>query len=170
MEMIADRINLNSRFNVNASRDIMFNGNRARIYENNNLNFNHGFNIKFNIVPNNFMNNDASSAQEILHLTNSAINCKRNLVLERALTIQNDDDILIGNGCSIKEEATTNDLLLWQGNTANNINFRVGTIGTTPEMVISDEAVNLLNHLDITHSTVSTSERVKLDNPVIVMD
>ena len=39
MEMTADRINLNSRFNVNASRDIMFNGNRARIYENNNLNF-----------------------------------------------------------------------------------------------------------------------------------
>ena len=32
-------------------------------------------------------------------------------------------------------------------------------------MSTSDANVNLLGHLDITHSTVSTSERVKMDNP-----
>ena len=32
-------------------------------------------------------------------------------------------------------------------------------------MSISDANVNLLGHLGITHSTVSTSERVKMDNP-----
>ena len=41
----------------------------------------------------------------------------------------------------------------------------VGTIGSTPEISISDSNVNLLGNLDITHSTVTTSERVKMDNP-----
>ena len=41
----------------------------------------------------------------------------------------------------------------------------VGTVGSTPEKSISEASVNLLGNLDITHTTVSTSERVKVDNP-----
>ena len=41
----------------------------------------------------------------------------------------------------------------------------VGTIGSTPEISIMEASVNLLGNLDVTHSTVTTSERVKMDNP-----
>ena len=51
------------------------------------------------------------------------------------------------------------------GDTDRAINFIVGTLGSTPELAISNGGVNMLGHLDITHSTVSTSERVKVDNP-----
>ena len=43
--------------------------------------------------------------------------------------------------------------------------FIVGTTGSTPEVSISDAKVNLLGHLDFTHSTETTSERVQIDNP-----
>ena len=51
------------------------------------------------------------------------------------------------------------------GDTDRAINLIVGAIGSTPEISISEASVNLLGNLDITHSTVSTSERVKMDNP-----
>ena len=38
-------------------------------------------------------------------------------------------------------------------------------MGSIPEISISDANVNLLGHLGIPHSTVSMSERVKIDNP-----
>ena len=41
----------------------------------------------------------------------------------------------------------------------------VGTVGSTPEISISEASVNLLGNLDITHSDVSGSQRVKIDNP-----
>ena len=41
----------------------------------------------------------------------------------------------------------------------------VGTVGSTPELSISEASVNLLGNLHITHSTVSTSEKIKFDNP-----
>ena len=49
------------------------------------------------------------------------------------------------------------------GDTDRSINMIVGTIGSTPEVSIREAPVNLLGNLDITHSTVSTSERVKMD-------
>ena len=51
------------------------------------------------------------------------------------------------------------------GNTDRNINMIVGTIGCTPEICLSDANVNLLGHLVITHSIVSTREIVRKDNP-----
>ena len=45
------------------------------------------------------------------------------------------------------------------------MNLTVGLEASTPEIKIANADVDLLGHLDITHSTVSTSERVKMDNP-----
>ena len=68
---------------------------------------------------------------------------------------------------SIKEtiNGSDYDLDIRNGDTDRAINLIVGTIGTTPEISISGSNVNLLGNLDITYSTVSTSERVKIDNP-----
>ena len=57
------------------------------------------------------------------------------------------------------------DLVLRNGDTDRAINLIIGGIGNTPEISVNEANVNLLGHLDITHSTVSTSERVKIDNP-----
>ena len=64
-------------------------------------------------------------------------------------------EVLNGSDC---------DLLVWNGDTDRSIIFRIGTIGSTPQVKLTNSNVNLLGHLDITHSTVSTSERIKIDN------
>ncbi len=57
------------------------------------------------------------------------------------------------------------DLDIRNGDTDRAINLIVGAIGSTPEISVSDANVNFLNHLDFTHSDVSGSQRVKIDNP-----
>ena len=68
---------------------------------------------------------------------------------------------------SIKEtlNGSDYDLILRNGDTDRATKLIVGTIGSTPEISIRDATVNLFGHLGKTHSTVSTSERVKIDNP-----
>ena len=57
------------------------------------------------------------------------------------------------------------DLVLRNGDTDRSISFIVRAIGSTPEITVNDANVNLLGHLDFTHSDVSGSQRVKIDNP-----
>ena len=56
-------------------------------------------------------------------------------------------------------------LFIRNGDALGDINLTVGLEASTPEIKITNANVNLVGHLDITHSTVSTSERVKMDNP-----
>ena len=56
-------------------------------------------------------------------------------------------------------------LFVRNGDALGDINLTVGLESSTPEIKLTDSNVNLLGHLDITHQTVSTSERVKIDNP-----
>ena len=56
------------------------------------------------------------------------------------------------------------DLDIRNGDSDRSINMIVGTIGSIPEISISDANVNLLGHLDITQSTGSTSDGFKTDS------
>ena len=56
-------------------------------------------------------------------------------------------------------------LLMWNGDTDRSIIFRVGAVGTTPELQIDDGKVNLLGNLEITHTDVAGSQRVLINNP-----
>ena len=56
-------------------------------------------------------------------------------------------------------------LVLRNGDTDRSISFLVGAIGSTPEITVNEAHVNLLGHLDFTHTDVSRSQRVKIDNP-----
>ena len=56
-------------------------------------------------------------------------------------------------------------LFVRNGDMTGSINLTVGLEATTPEIKITNDNINLLGHLGITHSTVTTSERVKTDNP-----
>ena len=57
------------------------------------------------------------------------------------------------------------DLLIWNGDTDRSLIFRVGAVGTTPELQIDDATVNLLGNLEITHQDVAGSQRVLINNP-----
>ena len=57
------------------------------------------------------------------------------------------------------------DLDIRNGDTDRAISLIVGAIGSTPEISVSEASVNLLGNLDITHSDVSGSNRVKFNNP-----
>ena len=76
-------------------------------------------------------------------------------------------DLLFQHSSAIYENLNGSDydLVLRNGDTDRAISFIVGAIGSTPEISISESNVNLLGNLDITHSDVSGSQRVKLDNP-----
>ena len=76
-------------------------------------------------------------------------------------------DLLFQHSSGIKEtlNGSDYDLDIINGDTDRAINLIVGVIGSTPEISVSEDNVNLLGHLDITHSTVSTSERARIDNP-----
>ena len=98
-------------------------------------------------------------------VNNQTFNSIGNITAEASLNVWG--DLLFQHSSGIKEtlNGSDYDLDIRNGDTDRAINLIAGTIGSTPEISISDANVNLLGNLDITHSTVSTSERVKMDNP-----
>ena len=75
-------------------------------------------------------------------------------------------ELLFQHSSGIKEtlNGSDYDLDIRNGDTDRAINLIVGSIGSTPQLKLTNSNANFLGHLDITHSTVSTSERVKMDN------
>ena len=99
-------------------------------------------------------------------VNNQTFNSIGNITAEASLNVWG--DLLFQHSSGIKEtlNGSDYDLDIRNGDTDRAINLIVGAIGSTREISVSDANVNLLGgHLDITHSTVSTSERVKMDNP-----
>ena len=97
-------------------------------------------------------------------LNNQTLNSIGNITAEANLNVWG--ELLFQHSSGIKEtlNGSDYDLDIRNGDTDRSINMIVGTIGSTPQVKLTDANVNLLGHLDITHSTVSTSERVKMDN------
>ena len=98
-------------------------------------------------------------------INNQTFNSIGNITAEANLNVWG--ELLFQHSSGIKEtlNGSDYDLDIRHGDTDRAINLIVGTIGSTPEISTSDVSVNLLGHLDRTHSTVTTSERVYMDNP-----
>ena len=98
-------------------------------------------------------------------INNQTFNSIGNMTAEANLSVWG--ELLFQHSSSIKEtiNGSDYDLDIRNRDTDRAINLIVGTIGSTPEISISEASVNLLGNLDITHSTVTTSERVKMNNP-----
>ena len=96
---------------------------------------------------------------------NQTLNSIGNITAEANLNIWG--ELLFQHSSGIKEtlNGSDYDLDIRNGDTDRAINLIVGAIGSTPKISVSEANINVLGHLDITHSTVSTSERVKMDNP-----
>ena len=68
---------------------------------------------------------------------------------------------------SIKEtlNGSDYDLDIRNGDTDRAINFIIGTIGSTPELQLTEGKVTLLGNVEITHTDVAGSQRVLINNP-----
>ena len=76
-------------------------------------------------------------------------------------------ELFFQHSSSIKEtlNGSDYDLDIRNGDTDRAINFIIGTIGSTPEIQLTEGKVNLLGNLEITHTDVSGSQRVLINNP-----
>ena len=186
---VVDVLNVNGG-NSNFSSTVRFNGattfnneiliwNNSKIYRradaNNSLNLITNDEINFSFQANRAT--DPTTATIALQLTdtngitlnravtnNLTFNSIGDITAEASLRVWG--EILFQHSSGIKEEldGTDYNLVLRNGDTDRSINMIVGTIGSTPEISVNEANVNLLGHLSVTHQTVSTSERVKIDN------
>ena len=69
------------------------------------------------------------------------------------------------NSTELKEVLDTKKLLVRNSNGLGDRNITMGLQSSTPEIEVTDGQADLLGHVDITHSDVSVSQRVKMDNP-----
>ena len=97
-------------------------------------------------------------------INNQTFNSIGNITAEANLNVWG--DLVFQHSSAIYENLNGSDYDLDRrnGDTDRSINMIVGAIGSTPQIKLSDANVNLLGHLDITHSDVSGSQRVKMDN------
>ena len=125
--------------------------------------------LQINDATNIVMNRPVMNNQTIYSLGD--ITTEGNLLAQGTLTSQGNfslqAQLLFQHSSAIYEvlNGSDYDLLVWNGDTDRSIIFRIGTIGSTPELQLNNNSVNLLGHLDITHATVSTSERLLFNNP-----
>ena len=103
-------------------------------------------------------------------VNNQTFNSIGNIVGEADIVGQNDiiswGKFKLQNAGEIREVLDTQyKMYVRHGDALGEMNIMVGAEITTPEIKITNDKINLLGHLDITHGTVSTSERIKYNNP-----
>ena len=98
-------------------------------------------------------------------VNNKTFNSIGNITAEASLNVWG--DLLFQHSSAIYENLNGSDydLILRNGDTDRAINFIIGAIGSTPELSLSEAKVTLLGNLEITHSDVSGSQRVLINNP-----
>ena len=98
-------------------------------------------------------------------VNNQTFNSIGNITAEANLNVWG--DLLFQHSSGIKEtlNGSDYDLDIRNGDTDRAINLIVGEIGSTPEIQLTEGKVNLLGNLEITHTDVSGSQRVLINNP-----
>ena len=98
-------------------------------------------------------------------VNNQIFNSIGNITSEANLNVWG--ELLFQHSAGMREvlNGSDYDFEIRNGDTDRQIRFIVGTIGSTPEIAINNDSVNSLGNSDITHSDVSGSQRVKIDNP-----
>ena len=154
--------------------------NNSKIYRrvdaNNSLNVISTNEIKFSLQPNRATDPTTGTIALQLHDTNGitinravlnskTFNSNGNITAEANLNVWG--NLLFQHSSAITEvlNGTGYDLLIWNGDTDRSIIFRVGAVGTTPELQIDDGKIKLLGNLEIIHTDVAGSQRVLINNP-----
>ena len=76
-------------------------------------------------------------------------------------------ELFFQHSSSIKEtlHGSDYDLDIRNGDTDRAINFIIGTIGSTPQLQLTEGKVNLLGNLEITHDEITGQQRILINNP-----
>ena len=98
-------------------------------------------------------------------VNNQTFNSIGNITAEASLNVWG--DLLFQHSSGIKEtlNGSDYDLDIRNGDADRAIHLIAGTIGSTPEIQLTEGKVNLLGNLEITHVDVSGSQRVFINNP-----
>ena len=187
---VVDVLNVNGG-NSNFSSTVRFNGattlnneiliwNNGKIYRradaNNSLNLITNDEINFSFQPNRAA--DPTTGTIALQLTDTnGITINRAVMNNQTfnsigkITAESDLDVWGGvyfqHSSAIKEtlNGSDYDLDIRNGDTDRAINFIIGTIGSTPELSLSEAKVTLLGNLEITHDDITGQQRVLINNP-----
>ena len=187
---VVDVLNVNGG-NSNFSSTVRFNGattfnneiliwNNGKIYRradaNNSLNLITNDEINFSFQPNRAT--DPTTGTIALQLTdtngitiNRAVTNNQTFNSIGKITAEADLDVWGGvyfqHSSAIKEtlNGSDYDLDIRNGDTDRAINFIIGTIGSTPELQLTDGKVSLLGNLEITHDDITGQQRVLINNP-----
>ena len=187
---VVDVLNVNGG-NSNFSSTVRFNGattfnneiliwNNSKMYRradaNNSLNLITNDEINFSFQPNRAT--DPTTGTIALQLTdtngitlnravvnNLTFNSAGHITAEANLNIWG--EIVFQHSSGIKEtlNGSDYDLEIRHGDTDRAINFIIGTIGSTPEIQLTEGKVNLLGNLEITHDDITGQQRVLINNP-----
>ena len=187
---VVDVLNVNGG-NSNFSNTVRFNGattfnNEILIWNNSKMYRRADANSSLNLITNDEINfsfqanraTDPTTATIALQLTdtngitfnravtnNLTFNSIGNITAEANLNVWG--EILFQHSSGIKEtlNGSDYDLDIRNGDTDRAINLIIGTVGSTPEIQLTNGKVNLLGNLEITHTDVSGSQRVLINNP-----
>ena len=96
---------------------------------------------------------------------NQTLNVIGTTTAENGINVWGDLNFQHSSGIKETLNGTDYDLDIRNGDTDRAINFIIGTIGSTPELTLSEGKLNLLGNLEITHTDVSGSQRVLINNP-----
>ena len=187
---VVDVLNVNGG-NSNFSSTVRFNGattfnnelliwNNSKLYRradaNNSLNLITNDEINFSFQPNRATDPTTSSIALQLNDTNG-ITINRAATNNQTfnsigkITAEADLDVWGGvyfqHSSAIKEtlNGSDYDLDIRNGDTDRAINFIIGTIGSTPELQLTEGKLSLLGNLDITHDDITGQQRVLINNP-----
>ena len=187
---VVDVLNVNGG-NSNFSSTVRFNGattfnhelliwNNSKFYRradaNNSLNLITNDEINFSFQPNRATDPTTSSIALQLNDTNGitinrAVTNNQTFKSLGKITAEADLDVWGGvyfqHSSAIKETVNGSDydLDIRNGDTDRAINFIIGTIGSTPELQLTEGKVSLLGNLDITHDDITGQQRVLINNP-----
>ena len=186
---VVDVLNVNGG-NSNFSSTVRFNGattfnnelliwNNSKLYRradaNNSLNLITNDEINFSFQPNRATDPTTSSIALQLNDTNGitinrAVTNNQTFNSIGKITAEADLDVWGGvyfqHSSAIKEtlNGSDYDLDIRNGDTDRAINFIIGTIGSTPELQLTEGKVSLLGYLDITHDDITGQQRVLTNN------
>ena len=151
---IFQRADANSSLNVISTNEINFS-----------LQSNRGDDPRTGSIALQLNDNPAGITMNRAVVNNQTFNSIGNITAEANLNVWG--DLLFQHSSGIKEtlNGSDYDLDIRNGDTDRAINLIVGAIGSTPEIQLTEGKVNLLGNLEITHTDVSGSQRVLINNP-----
>ena len=164
--------------NISTFNSDIYINNSGRIFQradvNNSLNIISTEEINFSLQPRTIDPTTSTIALQLNDTNGITLNraVTNNLTFNSIGNIVGESDVIswgrvmFQNSSELKEVLDTQyKLYIRNGDTAGEMNLTIGLESSAPEIQLTDGKVNLLGNLEITHTDVSGSQRVLINNP-----